>query len=104
MRLTVRVSPREQAEIARRAGEAQVSVGTFLRLAALGATVAPAKVPEANLRSIGELSRVGNNLNQLVKLIHQGRAPLGLRGVVEALLGLLGSIKAILSGEREGAP
>ncbi|HXU33486.1 MAG TPA: hypothetical protein VN851_23200 [Thermoanaerobaculia bacterium] len=46
---------------------------TFLRRAALVRRINAPRVPAIHLRAVFELLRLGNNLNQAVKLVHQGR-------------------------------
>lgn len=71
---TVRLSPTEYRLICRRAGG--IPIGTFLRLQALRKSPPPDDpVPPVNIRTIGELRKIGNNLNQAVHLIHTGVIP-----------------------------
>lgn len=42
-------------------------------------------VPSANREIAGQLARIGNNLNQLVRLAHTGRFPLHLEPVLKKL-------------------
>lgn len=65
-RLTIRFSDEEQAALEGLAAEAGLSVSAFVRAAALGAriTVQRDGVPMA---VVGQLRRLGNNLNQVLK-------------------------------------
>src|SRR3954463_2796552 len=68
----VRVSKRERAIIEKNADGRELSA--FLRQAGL-AQQPRARVPLANREIAGNLSRYGNNLNQLVRRAHPGSFP-----------------------------
>lgn len=72
--LSVRFSPAEYRLLCRRSEGAPLR--TFVRMQALRKRPLPAdRVPAVNQRTIGELRRIGNNLNQAVHLIHIGVLP-----------------------------
>jgi hypothetical protein len=106
--LTTWVKPGELARILHRVAEANLSVSAYLRTAALRVTINPPSVPRVNLRLLGDLGRVGNNLNQLVHAIHAGRAAPGLLTVLNELLVMLQTVRRELIGlqspprDREG--
>lgn len=108
IRLATRVTLRECGLIAERAAEANLTLAAYLRTAALRARINPPLVPPINLRFVGDLGRVGNNLNQLVHAIHAGRAPAGLLAAVEEVRSLLVDVHRELIGlqspahDREG--
>lgn len=66
----LRLSPKEKGELERRADEASVSINELLRRSTLGGEPLHSDV---ETKAIRELSAVGNNLNQLTKLAHQGK-------------------------------
>jgi hypothetical protein len=82
----------------RRARSVSLSVGAYLRTKAFGSKLDPGRIPAANLRFLSELSRLGNNLNQLLVLIYTGRAPLGLLATLRALRREVGQLRAELAG------
>jgi hypothetical protein len=56
----------------------------------------PAKVaPAVNQQTYQELARVGNNLNQLLRAIHEGRVPLMNPGSLLELQALKTTLKEI---------
>lgn len=97
----IRLTPEELIQLRSAAALTCLPLATYVRQAALGLNPRPPAVPRANLIYVSELSRLGNNFNQLVKLIHQYRAPTGLAGVLERLLDLLTELKASLLGLNE---
>jgi hypothetical protein len=63
----------EEIEILERRADGQF-LSTYLRQAALGKE-RKTMIPAANREIAGHLARIGNNLNQLVRLAHTGRYP-----------------------------
>ena len=58
----------------------------FIRMQALRKRPLPAgRVPAVNLRTIDELRRLGNNLNQAVHLIHIGVLPADFGEIIRVL-------------------
>jgi hypothetical protein len=108
IRVATRLTLRECGLIAALAAEANLTLSAYLRAAALRAKINPPLVPPINLRFVGDLGRVGNNLNQLVHAIHAGRAAPGLLAVIEELRSLLDDVRRELIGlqspphDREG--
>jgi hypothetical protein len=79
-----RFSPDEYRLLSRLASPFPIS--TYLRLQALHKQPAPlSRVPAANLHVIGELQRIGNNLNQAVHLLHTGVIPPSFGEVLRTL-------------------
>jgi len=93
-----RVNAEERARLRTLASASGLSVSTYARRVLLGEPLRFPTVPATNLLYVHQLCRVGNNLNQLVKLLHQNRAPVGIRDVLEELITLLGDVKARLLG------
>jgi hypothetical protein len=79
--IAVRVTVEDRAKIADAASEAGLSIGAFLRSLALGSVGARAvKRPRAErvelARLLGELGKVGSNVNQIAKALNSiGRIP-----------------------------
>lgn len=81
LKLSIRVTSKEQSEIALLASKASMSVSNYARKKLLGEPIKQIVVPEINLktyRAIVDLTReikaVGQNLNQMVKWMHSHRA------------------------------
>lgn len=69
----VRFTALELRAVDAKAAAAGLPRATFLRRAALVRRINAPRVPAIHLRAVFELLRLGNNLNQAVKLVHQGR-------------------------------
>lgn len=84
-RVTVRFSGEEQAALEGMAAEAGLSVSAFVRAAALGAriTVQRDGVPMA---VVGQLRRIGNNLNQVLKEARYNNFPPHIAAEAETAL------------------
>ena len=95
----VRLSPTELATLEESATAAGLAVSSYLRELGLRHRVRPAR-SAVDLRLIGELNRLGNNLNQLLVLTYTHRAPEALAPTLERLRLLLETIFAVLGGER----
>jgi len=70
--LCLRLSPAEHARLSARARHARRSLSAYIRIAALTAKSPEPPVPPVNIAVVGELNRIGNNLNQAVHLLHTG--------------------------------
>jgi hypothetical protein len=70
----------------------------YARAAALRAGPPPGPVPMLNIRFVGELGRLANNLNQLTKLVHQGRTSPLLLPCLEAILAEVRKLRRELIG------
>jgi hypothetical protein len=68
----VRFSRAEHARLVERARVCHRSLNAFVRIAALGRRMPEPPMPAINLATVGELNRIGNNLNQAVHLLHIG--------------------------------
>lgn len=77
--LQVRLSPEEVAPIAAAAQVAGLSLSGYARQVLLGQPTprtqraAPSADVQALARLLGQLGKVGSNLNQLAKLVHHGQ-------------------------------
>jgi hypothetical protein len=82
----LRLTAAELATVRWRAARARLPAAVYARAAALRAGPPPGPVPALNIFSVGQLGRLANNLNQLTKLVHQGRTSPGLLPCLEAIL------------------
>lgn len=80
--VSCRLTDAELATLDARRGE--VSRGEWLRLAALAKP--PRIVPSVNKVAWSDLARSAGNLNQLTRLIHEGKLPVADRSKVSAQL------------------
>jgi hypothetical protein len=96
-----RLTPSQHFDLEARAKAAGVTVGTYLRHLVRG-QAPTARWPLARA-AIVQLARVGNNLNQLVKLAHSG-TPLSpqLYGVVQQVLAEVRRVRRALQVEPRG--
>jgi hypothetical protein len=106
--ITIRLSETEHRMLHGRAHMSGLSMGGYLRKAALGKAGPRSKRPPAaerdELRRLkGELGRVGNNLNQIAHALNTGTAP--APGELETALAELAavheSVRRALGGGRE---
>lgn len=74
--IRIRVSAAELAAIQEKANEMHMPISAWLRHAALSRQLPSRPVPAVNRETYAELGRIGNNINQLVKLTHQGLTPI----------------------------
>src|SRR5271169_4153370 len=90
----VRLTREEHQELIARAQDAGVRAATYLRNAALGSL--PTPVSQVNVDLLHELSRVGNNLNQVARYcnIREGEEP-SLGQLATAITDVLSVVKAI---------
>jgi hypothetical protein len=90
--LTIRLTPEERAQIEAASEAASLTPGSYARNVLLGAP-APRQVRRPPVerrelaRLLGELGKIGSNLNQLAKESNQGEPP--YKREVLAVLGLL---------------
>ena len=94
--LTVRLSAEEYAVIDAAADRAQLATGSYVRQTLLGAP-APRQMRRPTVekkelaRLLGELGKIGGNLNQLAKAVNTGILVYG--GEIDAALGGLAQLK-----------
>ena len=96
--LTLYLTAREIGLVKRSAAEAGAPVAVYARTAVLHQRLRPPKLPAANVQAARELNRVGNNLNQLLVLIYQGRAPLELEQLTRDLSSTCEQLEQVLLG------
>ena len=69
----IRVSPEERTQLYEAAKRFSVSLSEFVRRAALKLRMPAAAAPEVNRETYRELCRIGNNVNQLMRAVNEGR-------------------------------
>lgn len=99
LRLSFRVTEAEVKAIDSRATLAGLDRSTYVRRAALGARIVALRVPAIHLAAIGQLQRIGNNLNQSVKLVHEGRLSSEFGPALREVQRLLLELRRALRGE-----
>ena len=95
--LRLRVNEAELAAIQEKANEMHMPVSRWLRVAALARQLPQRPVAAVNLDMYSELARIGININQMLKLAHQGRLHVAV-APLEELEELLRKIKILLLG------
>ena len=71
------------------------SLSEYVRRAAFLRRLPPRSVPEVNRETYVELARVGNNLNQLVRSIHEGSVQVLLPEAATQLQDILARFKEL---------
>jgi hypothetical protein len=105
--LTVRLSADERAAVDAAAERAGLTAGSYARQAMLGAP-APRQVRRPPVerkelaRLLGELGKIGSNLNQLAKAVHEGLVVYS--GEIDAALGGLLEVRAAILAALGRAP
>lgn len=105
-RLTLRLREEELAELRERAREFDLSVSAYARRLVMRRKLRPGRLRPEELALLGQVNRMGNNLNQLMIQIYTHQAPLGLASTVRECLELLKEIRDLLAtreGRREAA-
>ena len=87
----IRFSKEERDSLFEQAKSFGVSLSEFVRRAALKRRLPPAPAPQINRDIYQELSRIGNNLNQVAKKIHEGAVSVDLE-----LIGTLSELKGVV--------
>lgn len=82
----VSATPKQARLLRERAAAAGLRPAVYLLKAALERRLVPPRTPPVNFLAISELQRLGNNLNQAVKLLHQGRTSPGFGGLLTEIL------------------
>lgn len=70
----IRYTTEERERLYGAARSVGLSLSEYVRRAALKRPLPKASAPEVNRDTYRELCRIGNNLNQLMRAIHEGRA------------------------------
>jgi Bacterial mobilisation protein (MobC) len=90
----IRFSKEERDSLLSQAKSFGVSLSEFVRRAALKRRLPPAPPPQINRDIYQELSRIGNNLNQVARKIHEGAVSVDLE-LVGTLTELKGVVKEV---------
>lgn len=98
-RITVRFSASEHARLVERAALAGLSLSQCLRASDPKIPAPRRSLPPVAHEILGELRRIGNNVNQAVRLCHQGRIPPELLPHLVALEASLKTFGALLVGD-----
>jgi hypothetical protein len=69
----IRFSDEERKFLYEQASSVGLSLSSFIRRAALKRRMPPPPVPQINRDSYQELCRIGNNLNQVARAVHERR-------------------------------
>ncbi|WP_306532619.1 plasmid mobilization relaxosome protein MobC [Geobacter sp.] len=99
-RITVRLSDEELVALFQKSQCLLVSPSTFLRMAGLSQNL-PAPLPEINLSTYQELGRIGNNLNQFLRLLHQQKVMAIPDEIFVELSDLLRQVRVELKGKND---
>ncbi len=91
----VRFKPDDYQRLEAKAEALGITVSDLLRAAALGVPAAPRRRRLADQDLINQLSRLGNNLNQQTRLLHQLRHR-NLLPETAPVLGLLEEVRTLL--------
>lgn len=103
----IRLTPAERKRLGELAGERGLNVATYVRAAALGAPLPPARpvaarLPEVNVDTYRQLGWIGNNLNQLARAfnLRDGEDPTGAEVLAELhrLMGAVRELQRLLRG------
>jgi hypothetical protein len=69
----IRLTPEERDQLQDKASDHRISLSEYMRRQAFSRRLPVKPAPEVNQQTYQELARVGNNLNQLIRAIHEGR-------------------------------
>ncbi len=94
--ITVKATHDEWADLQQRAAARSMALGPYLLAAGLGRRL-PRPAPQLNREARRELGRIGVNLNQAVRLAHEGRLPEGLELQLTKLRALLLEVREQLA-------
>lgn len=94
--LSIRVSESELSTLREKAALMHLSVGAYIRQAALLRQLPPPPAPEVNRKAYAELGRIGGNIHQISRRLNFGGV-LTEQGVQE-LSALLREVRFILLG------
>lgn len=97
-KVTVRFRTGEYSKVVSEAGTLTTSPADYIRLKALGLPLPQPPLPEVRRDLCLELGRVGNNLNQLLKAIHEGRVVSVRAQEIEPVVAALKKIKSEMAG------
>lgn len=95
----VRVTDAEYAVLREKAETLHIPPAHWLREAALKRRLPSAPVPAINIEEYGKLARLSANLNQLVRLAHEGRVVTINAALIHQLLDEVARLRLALLGQ-----
>jgi len=104
MTIGVRVTDAEYALLQEKAATMAISPAQWLRDAALKRRLPSAPVPAINIEEYGKLARLSANLNQLVRLVHAGRAVTINEDMIQHLMEEVARLRLALLGHGGDTP
>jgi hypothetical protein len=105
--IPVRLTPEERELLHKKASDHRISLSEFIRRMALSRRLPPKPAPEVNQNTYQELARIGNNLNQFLRALHEGKIPFVNPASLPELVELRRTLKLIglqVLGAGEGSP
>lgn len=96
--LAYKVSEIEYQKLKENAQGRGLSISSFARKAALSKDMPRAIKPKVDLSTFTELGRIGNNLNQITKHLHESGDRSGLDKTISELLNQIDQIRSELMG------
>ena len=101
MTIGVRVTSAEYAMLREKAEALHISPAQWLRDAALKRRLPSAPAPAINIAEYGKLARLSANLNQLVRLAHEGRQVTINEDMIRRLMDEVTRLRLALLGQGE---
>lgn len=106
---SVRFTDAEAASLDRKADATGLSTAAYLRACALGdagprATRKPPVVKEELVRILGQLGKIGSNVNQIARAVNTGADPNGLADDIKAAVVALAEMQTATLGALGRAP
>lgn len=101
MTIGVRVTAAEYALLQEKAATMAMSPAQWLREAALKRRLPSAPTPAINIAEYGKLARLSANLNQLVRLAHEGRPVTINEDMIRRLMDEVTRLRLALLGQGE---
>jgi len=95
----VRVTDAEYAVLREKAATMAMSPAQWLREAALTRRLPTPPAPAINIAEYGKLARLGTNLNQLVRLAHEGRPVTINEDMIRHLMDEVARLRLALLGQ-----
>ena len=99
MTIGVRVTDAEYAALREKAEALHISPAQWLRDAALKRRLPSLPAPAINIEEYGTLARLSANLNQLVRLAHEGRAVTINEDMIQHLMAEVARLRLALLGQ-----
>ena len=93
--VSVRMSPEELRDVARRAHDCGKCLSTYMRIVALG-SIPRARPRRVEQEAVYQLGKIGNNLNQLTKVANSTGRLGEARLLQEVLNGLLDAVRKLM--------